>query len=94
MAVAALRRLLKPVLLLVVECRSFECLCKTEGRLRVGLLSPGSGDDVEEGTGSGEALARDRMKPGIKVKALGGEADVGLIGLGGVSTLFLPACVT
>lgn len=70
-AVAALRKLLSPVLVLVMD-RGRSCrLIRTAGRLRSfssPLAPPGGVDEV---TKSGDKLLRERLKAAINLKAVG-----------------------
>lgn len=69
-AVAALRKLLNPVLVLVKD-RGRSCrFIRTAGRLRSfsSPLAPGGVDEVTE---SGDKLLRERLKADINLKAVG-----------------------
>jgi len=85
-AVAALRKLLSPVLVLVMD-RGRSCrLRRMVGRLR-SFSSPLAPGGVDEVTDSGVRLLRERLKAAINLKAGGGysgeSADTGV--WGGVS---------
>lgn len=80
-AVAALRRLLSPVLSLVIDSGRSGRFCSTAGRLRAGGTSAASlggggvADDDGETTGaagSGVRLVRERLNAAMNLKAVGG----------------------
>jgi hypothetical protein len=92
-AVAALRKLLSPVLVLVMDRGR---LNRTAGRLRSfssPLTPPGGVDEVTE---SGDKLLRERLKAAINLKAVRGYSEEsGVAGvLGGISMLVLSDTAT
>ena len=95
-AVAALRKLLSPVLVLVKD-RGRSCrLNRTAGRLRSfssPLTPPGGVDEVTE---SGDRLLRERLKAAINLKAVRGYSEEsGVAGVwGGISMLVLSDTAT
>ena len=85
-AVAALRKLLRPVLVLVTD-RGRSCrLRRSVGRLRSfsSPLAPGGVDEIAD---SGDRLLRERLKAAINLKAVRGYSGESGVWGGGVSML-------